>query len=210
MSAVTSAGLGAVGSLLGASQSSRAASRRAEEARKASRKAAAELRGLAGPYMEQAEYAMPRFRSLIESQYATQVGEDNPLLAAEHEQNLSNISKQQNSALADSKRYWGSMGDLSRSRGEALRIGRDATDEMNRENLGYGTQQQSYRSSTADRLANALSVLNSMASPGLKLMEGASEMEASGGLNAANIRAKGDQEFWDALGVAARKLGAKR
>jgi hypothetical protein len=203
MSVSTVAGLGALGGkLLGASQSNKAAKREADAARAASAKAASELRVAAAPFMEQLNYAMPRFRSLIESEYAPKVGADNPFLAAQHQLNESKIGREENAALANSRRYWSALGDLGRSRGEALRIGRNATEEMNRENLNYGVQQQGYRNSTADRLASALEALSSAASPGVDLTADAASAESNGAVRAANIRAAGAKNYWNSAGPA--------
>lgn len=191
--------LGLGSTLFGGNEAEKAAKARAEVVERAARYQSEQLRALAQPYMEQMNYAMPAFRNLITTSYVSQVGKDNPYLAAGHQADLNSIHRQESSGLANASRYWGLAGNLSRGRGEALRIAQNATEAANAENLGYGKSQMDYRNQASDRFANALSALSRMASPGLGLMTDAAGVQASGITNAAGIRASADEEYWKKL-----------
>ena len=165
------AGLGAVGSLFGASQASRAEKRSADQ-----------MLQLSEPYLTQARAALPRLRALMESYYAPRLGQDSPFLHAEHAESLAGLQRANAQGLAEIQHTYGSQGNLGRARGERLRLSDQLLRATSRENLSYGEAQDTYRDTVAGQYQEILAALAGLgrtgvqyASQGLKQQADASE-----------------------------------
>jgi len=186
-----------IAGIFGAKSSSDATKAQANAVESASRYQSDKLSELASPYLGQARYTFPRLQNLISSYYEPQVGQDDATLKTQHQANLGNIGLQEEQSLANARRYWGAAGNLSRGRGEALKILRNAAQATNTENLSYRQAQNNYKDKSAARLEAALNSLVGLSAPGIGLLSGSINAQANGATNAANIRGKANRGFWD-------------
>jgi hypothetical protein len=122
----------------------------------------------------------------IQRLIAPSAGQASGALKAGHAENLERIEKQKANALAQSRFFNESTGNLGRGRGEALRIAQGATDALNSENLSYAGAQEDYKLAGTGRLFDALSSYSGQGSGGLSAMIGANR-----------LRTQGASDFWD-------------
>lgn len=155
--------LGVGGSIFGASAAKKAAAESAAAIRYAADKEDARVRELTAPSVEAQKYALPALQKTIQTQLAPEVGTENPYLKTGHKQNLVDIERGRNQALAKSKMFWGKAGGSGQAREEALNIDIGTTEATNRENLGYGTAQQGYKD---NKLMSFMSALQGLAGTG--------------------------------------------
>jgi hypothetical protein len=174
---VTGAAYGAFASILGGISTNNAA-----------KSAAAVQWELARPYHEAAEYALPALRNLASGYFANRLGKENAYLRAGHAENLAQIGRQERTAGAASTSHWMNAGNVGRGRGEQLRIAESALRSRNAENLNYGAQQQQYKDTSAQQLANLYGMLGNLGSQG---------MEA--GIASAQTRLAGVNSMWSGI-----------
>ena len=195
------AALGFAGDLFGASQAKKAAAKQAEAIRLAASKRSSKLQELAKPWLEQADFAMPKMQSLIESILAPRADKESPLLAGAHTLNVGRIKEDTQGAISDTSRFWSALGNTGRARGEELRIKRAGTRALNEESLGYGEKQQAHKDAGTSRLWQALLGTAEMGARGMAPAMSAADAEYEGAVGAANIRKQGTSDFWSDLGT---------
>jgi len=186
--------------LWSARQQKKAANKLGDTIKTATAEEAARLRELAAPGLEASQYAFPRLKSAITNMYGN-VNKENPYLAAAHKMNVTGIQRGATKATSESTRYWQSMGNLGRSRGERLRISRGATEETGRENLAYGVGQQTYKDTNTARLIQALESLASLGGSSMAPAMGAAQTEAQGQISAAGVKAQASSDLWGDIGA---------
>ena len=193
---MAAAGFG--GSLYGARKAAKAQAAYAEAMKYAGAKQAQALREIAAPYLEETKLTLPLLRQTIASQLVPRLSGSRYLKAA-HEQNLTDIGREEERALASSRRAY-SAGNLGRARGESLRIGRAGVEARGRENVSYGLTEQADRDTAAGRLINAYQGMVDIGGRGLQPAIGAAGVEANALAQSAGIGAAAKTDFWSDLG----------
>ena len=148
-------------------------------ARKAANKQGDLMSAAAAPGMQAQAYALPRLRGLIENVLAPEVDRQDPLLQIEHQMNLAGIGRQERTSSAEANFYYGSQGNVGRSRGEQLRIASAAEAARGKENLGYGMAENARRSGALGRLTQTLESLGGLSATGVNA--GMNAAQAYGG-----------------------------
>jgi len=191
---------GGLGSIWSGIQQQKTAKDMAAAIRYATDRQFAQTEELTRPWIEQAKFALPRLRTAILSQLAPEVGQENPYLRTAHETNVQGIERGTRSALAESARYWGRTGNVSKARGERLQIERGGQETTSAENLRYGSTQKSYKDTRLDRYMAALGqsagVGTSALGPALRGIEAG----AGGAVSAAQVGAGASSDLYGDLG----------
>jgi len=180
------AGLPVIGGIIGANAQSSAAAQQAAAIQNATDSYLSYAKSTAAPYLSAGITGLNGMKSMLSNYYGSKIGKDNPLLTAEHAQNTSDINKSTNAALADSARTYSATGNSGRGLGSALRIGQQATEAQNKENLNYLGQQENYKNTNATNYMNGLNSLAGYGSTGLGSVMSASGNALNGQISAAN------------------------
>lgn len=193
--------LGLAGGIFGASQQQKAANAAAAAQIKAAEIEDKRIRELSAPYFDAAKYALPTMKNTVSSVLAPKVGQDSELLTAQHGLNLTGIGRSTNKALATSGMFWKNLGNTGKARGEALDIGRGATDATNQENLSYAGAQETFKNNNTMTFINALNGMVGAGQFGTQMAATGARDSASAQTSAAGIRAQGATNFWDDVGA---------
>ena len=200
MLSVIAAGISAIGGGIASAQAAKAQKKAANTIQAATTAQAEAVNRLAQPYQDVLNYALPQMKSAV-GQYGAQVGKNDPLLAAEHGQNVTDINRAKTRALLNSSRFWGVTGNAGRGRGEALRIGQTATETENRENLSYGGLQRDFRQQALDRWFGATGQLAGIGGQGTNLAVHAAGIQAGGVQTAAGMKADAASSLYGDIGA---------
>jgi len=194
------AAIGLGGSLLGASAAKKAARQQAEAIRAAAQMEDTRIRELTAPYLENYKWASGQTKNAVTNLLMPQVNKESDILRGQHEQSVSDIAKQKRLALGKSSLFWGRTGNTGKARGEELQIGQMATEATNRENLGYGARQESYKDANLNRLMNVLSGASAQGASGLGYAVSGARSQTDALTNAASVESAGKQDLAMGLG----------
>ncbi len=187
--------IGAGMGLLGASSAAKAAKAQADAIRDAARMGYQGMMELAKPGLDTLKVALPALRNTVFGALGSRVGQKNPYLKAAHEQNISEIGKQEESEIASSERFFGASGNVGRARGEKLRARRAATTARNKENIGYGVAETDYENDSLTRYLGGLNMLTNTGMFGVNTAAGGINTMTGGMMNAANVAGAGRQDM---------------
>lgn len=175
-----------VGTFTGANAKKKAA----DQMRAASEQEAKTLRELAQPGIETSVLGYSSLRNLVNTYMRSQLGQDSPILRAQHERNLSDLGSSERMARASSAHFFGATGNAALGRGEQFRIGLAADQRRSAENLNYASQQDQYRSAALQRYFGGVTSMLGAGQAGLNMAGQAANILGTGQRQAAEMRAQ--------------------
>lgn len=184
------------GALLGKSASDRQA--------RAAEKAAEPNALLAKQLADMRTQLFPDMLSTVKRYYAGSTQETDPLLLAQHEENLADIDATTAQSKRDADAMWAERGDPARGYGAKLRLTNQGLLARGRENTNYATISDALKNDKMSRYMNAAGSLAGMASN-----MGPANTAAEYNMLAADTRAGFTNSLGDTMGSLADMLAAQ-